>query len=87
MGANPGNWIGNRDRSDESPDGPATEFEAGRSIAYRKSQNGRSALPESLYASVFKSGEISPDLATELIRRYRSNRETEHGRPDLGVIA
>lgn len=87
MGANPGNWIGDRDRNSENLDGPATEFEAGRFLAYRKSQSGRSALPESLYASVFESGEIAPDLARELVRRYRSNRETEHGGPDLGVIA
>jgi hypothetical protein len=86
MGANPGNWIGDRHRNVENIDGPATEFEAGRSLAYRKSQSGRSALPESLYASVFESGEIAADLATELVRRYRANRETEHGGPDLGVI-
>ena len=68
MGANPGNWVQRRDEGAE-PVLPATEFTAGRFLAYRKSQEGRDALPESLYASVFMTGEFSPELVTELIRR------------------
>jgi hypothetical protein len=69
MGANPGNWMQRRDEGAET-ELPATEFTAGRFLAYRRSQEGRNALPESLYKSFFVTGELSSELVTELIRRY-----------------
>lgn len=85
MGANPGNWDASRDPCPGDRI-PATEFTAGRLLAYRASQAGRSALPESLYESVFESGEIGPELEAELVKRYRANRAAGHGQPDLGEL-
>jgi len=84
MGANPGHW-------DEMPDGPradlpATEFTAARALVYRKSQDGRGALPEEAYASFFSSGEIGPALAAELIRRYNEKRAAGHNVPSIGPL-
>jgi len=66
MGANAGHWAS--DRADSIAE-PATEFTAARKIAYRKSQDGRDALPEARYAQVFRTGTIDADLAAELQRR------------------
>jgi hypothetical protein len=86
MGANPGNWVQRRDEV-PSPQLPATEYTAGRFLAYRKSQGGRYALPESLYNSFFTTGEISSELATELTRRYQDALSHGHAYPDIGEIA
>jgi hypothetical protein len=75
MGANPGNWV--RDRANSIAE-PQTEFGLARQIAYRKSQEGRSALPESEYADVFSSGVISDALAAELRRRRDAKRSAGH---------
>jgi hypothetical protein len=75
MGANPGNWV--RDRKNSIAE-PQTEFGLARKIAYRKSQEGRSALPESDYAEVFSSGVISDKLAAELRRRRDAKRRVGH---------
>jgi hypothetical protein len=85
LGANPGNWQ-------ETPDEtaarlPATRFTAARQLAYRASQAARGVLPEEQYASFFERGEISADLAKELIRRYEAKRTAGHWVPDLGEIA
>ena len=66
MGANAGHWIG--DRADSIAE-PATEFTAARKIAYRKSQDGRNALPDERYAQVFRTGAIDEELAAELRER------------------
>lgn len=66
MGANAGHWIG--DRADSIAE-PATEFTAARKIAYRKSQDGRNALPDERYAQVFRTGAIDEGLAAELRER------------------
>jgi hypothetical protein len=84
LGANPGNW-------EESPDGsssalPATRFTASRQLAYRASQQTRHVLPEEAYASFFERGEIGPDLAAELLRRYRQKRAAGHWVPDVGDL-
>jgi hypothetical protein len=84
LGANPGNW-------DETPEGPApalpaTRFTAARQLAYRASQTSRDALDESRYASFFERGEISADLASELIRRYQQKRAAGHWIPDVGEL-
>ena len=75
MGANPGNWV--RDRTNSITE-PQTEFGLARKIAYRKSQEGRSVLPESEYADVFSSGVISDALAAELRRRREAKRSAGH---------
>jgi hypothetical protein len=84
LGANPGNW-------EETPEGPssalpATRFTASRQLAYRASQQARQALPEDSYASFFDRGEIGPELAVELIRRYQQKRAAGHWVPDLGEL-
>ena len=75
MGANPGNWI--HDRNDTIPQ-PATEFGVARKLAYEKSQAGRDALPESAYATVFKSGMIDPVLTEVLNARRRKKEQERH---------
>jgi hypothetical protein len=85
MGANPGNWI--EIPGQAPPTFPATEYTAARALAYRKSQHGRDALPESMYESFFEKGEISRALATELIRRYHEKRTAGHAAPDVGDVA
>ena len=75
LGANPGHWI--HDEADTIPE-PATEFGCARKAAYRLSQEGRGALAEELYAEVFASGTIGPDLAGELRRRRAVKRAAGH---------
>jgi hypothetical protein len=84
MGANPGNWI--EDDSGQSPDLPATDFTAARFLVYRKSQQGRGALPEGSYSTYFERGEVSRELADELVRRYEHKRAAGHAVPALGDI-
>jgi hypothetical protein len=85
MGANPGNWV--RARNPGPADAmPATEFTAGRFLAYKLSQAGRDALPDPLYDAVFESGEIPAALETELVRRYRAKLAAGHAQPDLGDL-
>lgn len=67
MGANPGNWI--HDKEDSIGE-PATVFAAARKQAYQRSQTGRKALEPEAYGDVFESGRISPELARELERRH-----------------
>jgi hypothetical protein len=86
MGANPGNWVADRGAAAAAEHQPATRFGAARQLAYRKSQAGRSALPEAMYEAAFETGEITPALADELLRRYRANRAAGHAGPDLGTL-
>ncbi len=72
MGANPGNWVRNKENTVKEP---ATEFGTARKIAYQRSQEGRDALDPKLYLSVFETGRIGPDLAQELMKR-RDRKET-----------
>ncbi len=85
LGANPGNW----EETSEGPASalPATRFTAARQLAYRASQETRAALGEETYASFFGSGEISPPLAGELIRRYQEKRAAGHWVPDIGELS
>jgi hypothetical protein len=85
LGANPGNWQ-------ETPDGatadlPATRFTAARFLCYRASQKNRGALPDERYATFFERGEVSPDLARDLVRRYVAKRTAGHWVPDVGDLA
>jgi hypothetical protein len=66
MGANPGNWVADKQNSIPQP---ASEFGVARKIAYQKSQEGRGALKPNSYQSVFSTAQISPELAQELKRR------------------
>ena len=75
MGANPGNWVRNRENSIPEP---GTEFTCARKFAYQKSQAGRDVLPAGAYAQVFQSGEIGSELAEELNRRRVAKRDLEH---------
>ena len=75
-----------RDAGRLRADLPATEFTAARALVYRKSQDGRGALPEEAYASFFSSGEIGPALAAELIRRYNEKRAAGHNVPSIGPL-
>jgi hypothetical protein len=73
MGANPGNWV--RDREDTIQQ-PATEFGVARKFAYQRSQAGRDALPETAYERVFETGNIDPELGEMLnARRVKKQRE------------
>lgn len=85
MGGNPGNWLSSRDPAAASL--PPSAFEAGRALAYRRSQEGRMALPEESYAGVFSTGVIDPALTGVLLDRYRANRLSGHPTPDLGDLA
>lgn len=85
MGANPGNWLEQRSGEPVS-EFPATEFTAGRFLAYRNSQQGRNALAPDSYASFITTGEIDENLAAELLRRYRLKVEAGHGVPDVGDL-
>lgn len=84
MGANPANWVSETDP--RAPHSPATEFTAGRMLAYRLSQEGRAALPEARYQQVFETGRVDDALAEELLERYRANRISGHAGPDLGEL-
>jgi len=75
MGANSGNWV--RDRANSIPL-PGTTFGVARLFAYRKSQDGRGALPEASYAQVFQTGVIDPGLAADLRRRRLDKRRAGH---------
>jgi len=75
MGANPGNWI--HDKGDSIHEA-ATEFGSARKIAYRLSQEGRSALEPKWYSSVFETGQIGSDLGQELKRRREVKRKADH---------
>ena len=75
MGANPGNWVSDRD---DRVRAPATSFELARTFAYRNSQQGRNALTAEQIASVFRAGDIDTELARELERRGKAKREGGH---------
>ena len=75
MGANPGNWIADRENRIREP---ATEFAVARKIAYQKSQQGRNALPLERYQSIFQEAVVHPDLADELRRRRQQKRDAGH---------
>ena len=75
MGANPGNWVHDRENGVGEP---ATEFACARKIAYRRSQEGRDALPEAFYAAVFETGEIDDALAAALDARRAEKRKAGH---------
>ena len=75
MGANPGNWVSDREGS---LTGPATEFETARQLAYRASQEGRRVLAEDSYGSVFSTGTIGEALAAELRRRRGAKAQQGH---------
>lgn len=84
LGANPGNW---EETPNAPPSHPATRFTAARQLAYAASQQARSVLPETAYASFFEKGEIGPELAAELVRRYERKRAAGHWVPDVGDLA
>lgn len=75
MGANPGNWVRDRENSISHP---AAEFTVARQIVYRKSQGARGVLPEDAYAGCFATGEIDSALAAELSRRRAKKQELGH---------
>ncbi|MBV7336894.1 hypothetical protein KFU94_53430 [Chloroflexi bacterium TSY] len=75
MGANPGNWVHDEGNTIKEP---ATEFGLARKLAYQKSQEGRNVLEPTWYKSVFKTGQISPELAQELARRRQQKEELGH---------
>lgn len=75
MGANPGNWV--HDRDDTIPE-PATRFGAARKIAYALSQKGRNALDPAAYQKVFETGRIDGELAQELRRRCDEKAREGH---------
>ena len=75
MGANPGNWVHDRDDTIKEP---ATEFGTARKLAYQMSQAGRGALEPDSYQTVFETGRISQDLAKELRRRRDAKARLGH---------
>ena len=75
MGANPGNWVHDRDDTIQEP---ATEFGTARKLAYQMSQAGRGALEPGSYQTVFETGRISQDLAKELRRRRDAKARIGH---------
>lgn len=75
MGADPGNWVRDRQGSNAPP---GTEFGVARQIAYQKSQEGRNVLPPADYAEVFATGRIDAALAAELRRRRAAKRAVGH---------
>lgn len=77
MGANTGNWL--ETPESQGSDLPSTRYTAARSLVYRRSQAERHALPEESYASFFERGEVSPELATELLQRHERKRAVGHG--------
>jgi len=84
LGANPGHWQEAPD--DSAADLPSTRFTAARALAYRVSQQHRSALAEESYRSFFDKGEVSAALASTLIARYKEKRGTGQWMPDLGEL-
>lgn len=80
MGANPGNWISGRE--DEAGSAlPATEFTAGRALAYARGQEARGALTADACRDFFATGEISDGLARELERRCAEKTRRGHAVP------
>lgn len=75
MGANPGNWVHDRENSVGEP---ATEFGAARKLAYNLSQHGRRALDPKTYESIFETGRLTPDLTAELKRRHEEKERAGH---------
>ena len=75
MGANPANWIHNRENSVAEP---ATQFGLARKFAYQKSQDGRGVLPAEAYQSVFATGKIDGELAKELNERRENKSKAGH---------
>ena len=84
LGANPGNWMETEEPARRLP---ATRFTAARQLAYRASQQTRHALSDESYTSVFTTGEVPPDVAVELIRRYQRKRAAGHWVPDVGELS
>jgi hypothetical protein len=84
LGANPGNWV---ETDGTAPSLPATRFTAARQLAYRASQQARQALSDESYATVFTTGEVPPDVAAELVRRYQRKRAAGHWVPDVGELS
>jgi len=82
MGANPGNWVSDREAT---VTGPSTEFETARHIAYRLSQEGRGALDAQSYVSVFSTGVIDAVLVAEL--RQRRHDKLQQGHVDMAAVA
>ena len=87
MGANPGNWVAAKDSDAEGDRYAGYSFHRGALPRLPKKPAGRAALPESSYEAVLAGGEITSELAAELIRRYRANRASGHGSLDLGEVA
>jgi hypothetical protein len=75
MGANPGNWIHDKDNTIGEP---ATEFGVARRLAYHNSQVGRGALEPDWYADVFSNATISDKLGQELERRQSEKNNFGH---------
>ena len=75
IGANPGNWVHNKENSIKEP---ATEFGVARKIAYKNSQEGRGALNPDWYRSVFETGKINTELAHELTKRHEKKEKAGH---------
>jgi hypothetical protein len=75
LGANPGNWVA--DAGNTIPE-PGTEFTCARKFAYRRSQQGRDALPESAYAHVFRDEPMGAALTAELRRRRAAKAAAGH---------
>jgi hypothetical protein len=75
QGANAGNWVA--DTGNTIPE-PGTAFACARKQAYRLSQAGRDALPETAYAHVFRGEPVGDALATELWRRRAAKTAAQH---------
>jgi hypothetical protein len=75
IGANVANWVANKDNTVKYP---STEFANARRLAYALSQKGRGALDVEHYRTVFETGEIGPELKTELLRRRDAKRNLGH---------
>jgi len=75
MGANPGNWIHDKENSIHEP---STEFGLARKLAYQKSQEGRGVLEPKWYQPVFETAQIGPGLAQELRRRQDIKSKAGH---------
>jgi hypothetical protein len=75
MGAHPGNWVSDKDHAVTQP---STEFGLARQLAYGLSHKARDALDLNWYRTVFSSGEISPELAAELLRRQAAKDAAGH---------
>jgi hypothetical protein len=74
-GANPGNWVSDKGNTIKEP---STEFGIARKLAYELSHKGRNVLELNWYQSVFSSGQISPELSRELVRRQEAKDSVGH---------